>query len=133
MLAKNKTPAFELLRLYVLMVDLVPSGQASIARVARELGTSPRTIQRRLAEHGLTFRDVLAAVRLGSARRLLVQTDLPVQAIAARLGYRKPGAFARAFARWEGLSPSAFRRGVRRTRPRRKFGAKWAEPPHRSD
>jgi len=55
-------------------------------------------------------------VRLDAARTLLCQTDLPVQDVAALLGYRTPSSFARAFGRWTGRSPRAYRRCARLSR-----------------
>ncbi|WP_157961660.1 helix-turn-helix transcriptional regulator [Acuticoccus kandeliae] len=91
------------------MEILALSGALTVERLASELGTSNRTLQRRLREQDLTFRDAQAHVRLKVAHTLLCETETAVQDIAARLGYRKPGAFARAFTRWTGQSPSAYR------------------------
>ncbi|MGW4243099.1 helix-turn-helix domain-containing protein [Nocardia sp. NPDC004722] len=81
--------------------------------VARRLSISPRTLQRRLHERGTTWRDALDAVRLEQATRLLRETDLPVDVIAARLGYADARAFRRAFIRWKDLPPNAFRKSHR--------------------
>lgn len=74
---------------------------------------SCRTLQRRLSDQDLTFRDVLAQVRLKMAKNLLRQTDLPMCEIADRLGYRKPGAFSRAFVRWTDQPPTDYRKSDR--------------------
>lgn len=95
------------------MEILVSSGSLSIARVARELGMSRRTLQRRLRAESLTFRKLQARARFHLACSLLLHTDLSVQEVARRLGYRRPGAFARAFQRWSGRSPRAFRLAAR--------------------
>jgi AraC-like DNA-binding protein len=71
---------------------------------------SPRTLQRRLGEEGTTFRQVLAGTRLQLAEALLADGDLPVTAVALRLGFSETAAFSRAFRRWTGESPSARRR-----------------------
>lgn len=91
------------------MGRLALSGPLSVDRVARHLGTSSRSLQRRLCERQLTFRSVAEEIRFDLARILLLQSDMAVQDIATRLGYRTPSSFSRAFTRWTGCSPRAFR------------------------
>lgn len=102
----------------ILMAELAATGPLSIERLANRLGESPRTLQRRLMARGLTFRGLLHEVRHDLARTLLLMTDLSIAEIARRLGYRSPGSFTRAFTRWTGRSPSAFRGTPRRARQR---------------
>lgn len=109
MAAPDNGSDIEALRLRALLGELALSGPLSIGRLARHLGTSPRTLQRRLADRRLNYRALVEEVRLETARTLLCRTDLPVQDIASRLGYRTPSAFARAFGRWTGCSPRAYR------------------------
>ncbi|OSP53952.1 helix-turn-helix transcriptional regulator [Pseudoruegeria sp. SK021] len=85
------------------------SGSVSLDLVAAELGTSPRTLQRRLAEQGLRFWKIVDDTRLSIAGALLRETELSVQQISDRVGYSTPGGFARAFGRWAGMSPTTFR------------------------
>lgn len=99
----------EAMQVRAVLGELAVTGPLSVARVACHLGTSPRSLQRSLARQKLTFRQLLDAARLDAARVLLRDTDLPVREIAVLVGYRTPGSFARAFARWTGQSPSAFR------------------------
>lgn len=96
-------------RLRAAIAGLVMVGPVSLDMVAAELGTSPRTLQRRLKQRGMTFWALVAQCRFEIASALLRDTDLPVQAIARQVGYSTPGAFARAFTGWAGLSPRAFR------------------------
>jgi AraC-like DNA-binding protein len=98
------------LRIRSAMSDIAGSGELSIARVATHLGTSPRTLQRNLSRHGITYRELVDSVRREIALVLLVETNLPVHKIAQRLGYRTPSAFSRAFARWTGQAPQQLRR-----------------------
>jgi AraC-like DNA-binding protein len=49
-------------------------------------------------------------VRLAVARELLARTDIAISDVAAALGYATPSAFVRAFRRWTGGSPSAWRK-----------------------
>jgi AraC-like DNA-binding protein len=75
-----------------------------------EIGrTSPRTMQRRLAEVGLTYREVLEQARYDRAAVLLTQSDMAIAGIARRLGYSEPTHFSRAFRRMAGISPMEYR------------------------
>lgn len=105
----EKTTA-DLRKIQSVASKLALSGPLSLGRVARDLGISPRSLQRELALKDTTFRQIVDAVRFDVARTLLTRTDFPVQAIAAKVGYRTPGSFARAFCRWTGQSPRAYRR-----------------------
>lgn len=88
---------------------LVVSGSVSLELAAKSLGTSPRTLQRRLGGQGTCFCTIVEESRFEIAAALLRGTHLTVQVIALRLGYRTPGAFSRAFGKWAGLSPRAYR------------------------
>jgi AraC-like DNA-binding protein len=90
---------------------------ASVAEVAAAMGMSPRTLKRRLAAHGVSFSALLADARRDSALRLLSASALSVDAIAQRLGYSTAPNFIRAFRRWTGRTPSAYRRLSREQRP----------------
>lgn len=81
----------------------------SIDDVARLLGMHKRTLNRRLAEDGTSFADLLAEVRFQVARQLLANTDLPFVDIAAALTYTDASTFSRAFRAWAGMPPSAWR------------------------
>ena len=103
------------------------AGTVSLETVAKRLGTSPRTLQRRLNRRGICFWALVEQSRFEIAGALLRDTDLKVQEIATRLGYSSPGGFSRAFARWAGCSPSAFRSAPAEPRNGTRNGAKWAE------
>lgn len=81
----------------------------SVEDVARELGLSPRTLQRRLAEAGTSYQRVLDQVRKEAARRLLSNTDLDASEIAFFLGFEELNSFTRAFHGWEGTTPGRWR------------------------
>jgi len=78
--------------------------------LGREVGRSPRTLQRNLAAEGTSFRVILQNVRSAASAQLLQTTDLSVETVAQRLGYSDPANFRHAFVRWNGESPSSFRR-----------------------
>lgn len=90
--------------------DALDHGDVDLARVARRLGMSSRTLQRALSRHGLEYRRVVEEARLGQALPLVTQTSRSFEDIAERLGYAETKAFRRAFHRWTGMSPLAFRR-----------------------
>ncbi len=81
------------------------------AAMAKRLGVSTRTLKRRLAEAGTTFSAVVADLRRDQATALL-RTAASVDEVAAQLGYADAQSFSRAFRRWTGMTPSAYRRSV---------------------
>jgi len=86
----------------------------SLARVAHEIATSRRQLQRALAEVGDTsFSRELQRIRMERAARLLSAGSLPVQTVAGAVGYRQAAQFAKVFRRHHGVSPSSFRREPR--------------------
>ncbi|RMG14460.1 MAG: AraC family transcriptional regulator, partial [Deltaproteobacteria bacterium] len=88
----------------------LPSGAPSLTAVARRLGMSTRTLQRRLSEQGLSLRVLVEDTRYQLARHPLRARPLRIAEIAFLLGYAEPATFARAFKRWAGCAPSEFRR-----------------------
>jgi AraC-like DNA-binding protein len=83
--------------------------ELNMGRAAAALGTSSRSLRRHLHSGGTSFSDILESVKCEAAKRLLRHHDFPVSQIAASLGYSEPKAFRRAFYRWTGMAPSAFR------------------------
>lgn len=91
------------------LVELLPRGQASLAATARRLHVTARTLQRRLTAEGIAFGKLLEDVRRAQAEKLLTRTDAPVNDVAAAVGYADTAAFVRAFKKWSGTTPGAFR------------------------
>jgi AraC-like DNA-binding protein len=85
-------------------------GDFGLAAAARRLGVSTRTLQRRLTEERLTFKDLVDEVRRTDGLSLVLSTDLQLLEISERLGYSESKAFRRAFHRWTGASPAGLRR-----------------------
>jgi AraC-like DNA-binding protein len=77
--------------------------------VARGLGLSARSLRRRLAEEGTSFREVVDAALGELAKRLVSEADGPIEAAAYAMGFSHPSAFHRAFKRWTGATPGASR------------------------
>ncbi|MFS8038582.1 AraC family transcriptional regulator [Xanthobacter sp. AM11] len=90
--------------------DLPASAWPGFEDLARQLRLPASTLRRRLAHEGRTYRDIKDELRRLKAEALLLSTALPVGDIAAELGFSEPSAFHRAFLKWTGLSPGAFRR-----------------------
>ncbi len=84
-------------------------GAVEMSKVARALKVSTATLRRRLDEEGVAFSAILDDVRKDAAQRYLLGSDLTVTEIADRLGFSHVRAFARAFRRWTGKTPSDFR------------------------
>jgi AraC-like DNA-binding protein len=82
------------------------------AAVARALDVSTRTLSRRLAAEGTSFRQILDQARCEFAMALLHDGNLSVGDIAFFLQYSEPAAFHRSFRRWTGQTPKEFRRGL---------------------
>ncbi len=89
-------------------------GTVSIDAIARDLGTSARTLTRKLAEGGMTFSSVLDGVRASLAVQYMRNDEPTMSQLAWLLGYREPSTLVRAFKRWTGKTPTEFRRELRR-------------------
>jgi AraC-like DNA-binding protein len=99
-----------------------PGNFPSSEAMASALAMHPRTLRRRLEAEHITYRDVVAEVRMMLAVEYLRNTRMTNEEIAVRLDYSDAANFRHAFARWTGRSPSAFRRdqGAARTAARRR-------------
>jgi AraC-like DNA-binding protein len=90
----------------------VSDGRPSVSLLARRLGIGPRSLQRRLAEEGTSFRELLGAVRRELALEYLRDRRMPIATIADRLGFADATELQRAFRAWTGLSPGRYRRSA---------------------
>jgi AraC-like DNA-binding protein len=88
----------------------LPNGNCSIERCARKLGSSVRTLQANLSDHGLRFSEILEKQRIELAKVYLEQGDSSLDEVAAMLGYSEQSSFGRAFKRWTGSTPKSYRR-----------------------
>jgi AraC-like DNA-binding protein len=84
-------------------------GPPTIEEVARALRVSPRTLKRRLAELGTTFSELRDDQRRQRALLLLDDRNLSISDVATRLGYTELPNFTRAFRKWTGMTPAAYR------------------------
>lgn len=86
-------------------------GSATLAIVAADLGMSPRTLSRKLAQAGTSYFTLLEELRKALAIRYLRESGLALAEIAFLLGYSGLSSFSEAFRRWTGKSPGQFRAG----------------------
>jgi AraC-like DNA-binding protein len=96
-------------RVETLLAAALPGRRVGAAAVAAELGLSEQTLYRRLKVEGTTFERIADGLRQRLAARYLREDRLSAKETAYRLGFADPAAFSRAFKRWTGRSPSAFR------------------------
>jgi AraC-like DNA-binding protein len=80
-----------------------------LAGVAAALDLSPRTLQRKLADAGASFQQVLDAARYALAMDYLRRDGLSLVDIAFLLGFQEQSAFTHAFREWSGMNPGAWR------------------------
>lgn len=87
-------------------------GDSTIEATAKSLAMSPRSLQRRLADEGARYNDLLADIRTELAKRYLARGTISVTEVAYLLGFAEPPAFFKAFKRWTGMTPRAFQQGA---------------------
>jgi AraC-like DNA-binding protein len=88
-------------------------GRPTLPAVARRVRLTPRTLQRRLIDAGTPFSALVDRERERLARAYLRESELAIAEIAFVLGFSDQAAFTRAFTRWTGSTPNAFRRSAR--------------------
>jgi AraC-like DNA-binding protein len=84
-------------------------GVPTLSEVAKQLGMSARTLQRRLSDRGYSFQERVDAARRGLAEQLLTSTDYSLAEVAFLTGFSEQSGFTRAFKRWAGQTPRSFR------------------------
>jgi len=89
--------------------DNLPSGNYTSEAVAFELNMSPRSLQRKLAADGTTYRKLVDSVRQELAESYLGDGSFTLEEISYLLGFSSQASFCRAFKRWTGLTPQEFR------------------------
>lgn len=78
--------------------------------LSEQLHIAPRSICRKLEQEGTSLRQIKAALRREHAIRLMTSENLSIAEVASRVGFSEPASFHRAFKRWTGKAPSAWRR-----------------------
>jgi AraC-like DNA-binding protein len=100
----------------------------NLSEVARELGMSERTLQRRLKEAGTSFQAELNAVQVRMAQSLLRETDMKLTAVAVEVGCASLQHFSSLFRKLVGDSPSAWRNKALGKAPPESEAEEAAEP-----
>lgn len=92
---------------------LLEFGELTLPGVAEAAGTSVRSLQRHLAASALSFARLVDEARFQAASRLLRDPAVRIVDVSVALGYTDAANFTRAFRRWAGVPPLAFRRAAR--------------------
>lgn len=108
-LPKNNTARTLVDDVRKVLSEMINGDRPAISKVAKSLGMSVRTLQRRLGELGTSYQDLLDNVRHQWAQRLLKTKDLGIGEVAFLLGFEEVNSFARAFQDWEGTTPAKWR------------------------
>ena len=87
----------------------LPDAWPDLEKLAQELSVSGTTLQRRLQQEGLSYQRVKDDLRRDIAIDLLSSASLTVAEVAERTGFQETSAFHRAFKKWTGVSPGAYR------------------------
>jgi len=101
--------------------QLLGGTRPEVAEVAKELGMSRRTLQRRITAEGTNFRDLLMDARRQLARHYLRQPDVGTNEAAFLLGFEDANSFYRAFRGWEKATPGEWRTSRNRPPNRKKI------------
>jgi AraC-like DNA-binding protein len=92
--------------------EAMRQGDPNLTTVGKQIAVGPRTLQRRLKDHGFEFKALVDDTRRVFALNYLRDPNLTLAEIAYLLGYSEVSAFNRAFRRWTGSTPSDYRRRV---------------------
>jgi AraC-like DNA-binding protein len=95
---------------------LLAGSRPDLLMVARELGMSERTLQRRITDEGTTFRQLLNTTRHELVRQYLGDPSVEITEAAFLVGFEDPNSFYRAFRSWEGQTPAEWRAAHQATR-----------------
>jgi AraC-like DNA-binding protein len=87
------------------VVERLAKGAPAFDDVARHFNMSAKTLERRLGERNVSYRELVDGTRCDLAKHYLANTDLRLHQIAYALGYSEPGPLVRAFKRWTDETP----------------------------
>ena len=96
-------------RVHAALIEQLPQGEPSQKKIAEALHMSPRNFQRKLAEEGTSYTGLLSDTRRDLALSYVRDASYTLGEITYLLGFSDASSFNRAFKRWTGQSPSAFR------------------------
>ena len=108
-LAERKAEQTVAGRVKWILLRLLGGHRPDLREVAKDLGMSVRTLQRRITVEGSSFRQLVSDARRELAKHYLLDPSLELAETACLLGYEDPNSFFRAFREWEGATPSEWR------------------------
>ena len=91
------------------IIELLPSGNISEDHIASSLNKSLRSLQRKLAEQGYSYKRLLEVTKQELAKQYVEDSKYSINEVTYLLGFTEPSNFSRAFKRWTGVSPSEYR------------------------
>lgn len=100
-------------RVRIEVSQALSDGIPTLSDIAKRLGMSSRTLQRRLADSGHTYQKLIDEARRQLAEKLLRRTEYALNEVAFLTGFSDQSAFTRAFKRWAGQTPRSFRLAAR--------------------
>lgn len=83
-------------------------------QIAQQINVSPQTLRRRLKEENTSYQEIKDQLRRDIAIHHLSRNELSINDIALRVGFTEPSTFHRAFKKWTGMTPGAYRAGAER-------------------
>jgi AraC-like DNA-binding protein len=90
------------------LIGAMDGGDSQMEAIAKHVGLSTRSLQRRLSEEQTSYNDLLSEVREEFAKRYLARGTITASEVAYLIGFTEPPAFFKAFKRWTGLTPREF-------------------------
>ena len=91
------------------IAPLLPHASARASVIAKELGMSERTLERKLAQEGTSFMEISQQLKSEMAVRYVEDPAVPISRVAWLLGFEEVSSFSHAFKRWTGKSPRQMR------------------------
>lgn len=88
----------------------LPTGKCSVDLVAERMSVHRRTLHRMLKEKDTSYKEILESIRKITAQERLKNSNISIIQLSDYLGYRDNSAFTRAFSRWFGIGPQAWRK-----------------------
>ena len=95
-----------------LLTDKLPDGEFQQDEVAGALAMSSRSLQRGLQREGVSFKELLEKTRQDLAMKYIGERDLSLIEVCFLLGFSDQSNFTRAFKRWTGKTPNAYRQDM---------------------
>lgn len=109
LLIRYKNPDALSSRIRKHLMQVHPSQWLELNELSQRLNMSEATVQRRLKQEGISYQQLKNDIRRDTAIEFLTKTEKTIQAISDELNFHDPSAFHRAFKKWTGVSPGAYR------------------------